>query len=84
MNWNELVSRMKNAWVCLSSIYLALAWIFIDYLEILYIGGFCTSYKLLYYILVVLHVNSGNDLCHDDSTINIVPCIIIIIIIIIT
>ena len=28
-------------------------------------------------------VNYCNDLCHDDSTINIVPCIIIIIIIII-
>ena len=28
-------------------------------------------------------VNYCNDLCHDDSTVNIVPCIIIIIIIII-
>jgi len=28
-------------------------------------------------------MNSQNDLCHDDSNVNIVPCIIIIIIIIV-
>jgi len=36
----------------------------------------------LFFIIQMIWVNFQNDLCHDDSIINIVPCIVIIIIII--
>jgi len=41
------------------------------------------SRLVLAYIRQMNRVNSRSDMCHDDSTINYVPCNIIIIIIII-